>query len=119
MSRSAHLLKQLCLSVYTQAMKPNNFNNNAKTLTGFGPASCADRYLKSVDAKVVRQAHHFRNNIQHLSCLQDQVNHVYKNMFCPPFVLAPASQRSKKNGDSDTERSTVSHHLISLRILEK
>ena len=51
-SRSSHLLRQLCMSVYTQAMKPNNFNNNAKTLTGFGPASCADRYLKSVDAKV-------------------------------------------------------------------
>ena len=51
-SRSSHLLKQMCLSVYTQSMKPNNFNNNAKSLTGFGPASCAEKYLKSVDAKV-------------------------------------------------------------------
>ena len=51
-SRSAHLLKQLCMSVYTQAMRPNSFNSQAKSLTGFGPASAADRYLKSVNAKV-------------------------------------------------------------------
>ena len=51
-TRSTHLLRQLCLSVYTQAMRPNSFNNLAKTLTGFGPASSAERYLKSIDAKV-------------------------------------------------------------------
>ena len=51
-TRSTHLLRQLCLSVYTQAMRPNSFNNLAKTLTGFGPASAAERYLKSIDAKV-------------------------------------------------------------------
>jgi len=87
-TRSTHLLRQLCLSVYTQAMRPNSFNNLAKTLTGFGPASAAERYLKSVDAK-------------------DSVMAVYKHLYCPPFVLAPPSQRSKKTGDSDTERSTV------------
>ena len=44
-----------------------------------------------------------------LSCMlmQDQVPHVYKHLYCPPFILAPPSQRSKKTGDSDTERSTV------------
>ena len=51
-SRSAHILKQLCMSVYTQAMRPNNFNTQAKSLTGFGPASAADKYFKSVDPKV-------------------------------------------------------------------
>jgi len=87
-SRSTHLLKQLCLSVYTQSMKPNNFNTTAKSLTGFGPASSSDKHLKSIDAK-------------------DQVTNNYKHMYCPPFILAPASQRSKKNGDADTEKSTV------------
>ena len=40
------------MSVYTQAMRPNNFNTQAKSLTGFGPASAADKYFKSVDPKV-------------------------------------------------------------------
>ena len=40
------------MSVYTQAMRPNTFNTAAKSLTGVGPASAGDRYLKSVDAKV-------------------------------------------------------------------
>ena len=36
---------------------------------------------------------------------------VYKHLYCPPFILAPPSQRSKKTGDSDTERSTVGELL--------
>ena len=51
-SRSVHVCKQLCMSVYSQAMRPNNFNITTKTLTGFGPAAQQERYLKSVDAKV-------------------------------------------------------------------
>ena len=43
-----------------------------------------------------------------ISLCQDQVSGVYKHLYCPPFVLAPPSQRSKKNGDADPERSTVS-----------
>merc|ERR1740129_1080817 len=61
-SRSAHILKQLCMSVYTQAMRPNNFNTQAKSLTGFGPASAADKYFKSVDPK-------------------DQASSVYKHLY--------------------------------------
>ena len=114
-TRSTHLLRQLCLSVYTQAMRPNNFNNLAKTLTGFGPASAAERYLKSIDAKVsVEILCEGRGGILSLLSLQDQVVQVYKHLYCPPFILAPPSQRSKKTGDSDTERSTVSDLLVCL-----
>ena len=81
-TRSTHLLRQLCLSVYTQAMRPNSFNNLAKTLTGFGPASAAERYLKSIDAKV---------SIEIIICegmralgLRDETNHTcyYRIRWC-------------------------------------
>ena len=52
MSRSKHLLKSLCMSIYTQSQRPLTFNTNTKTLTGFGPASAAERYLKGIDSKV-------------------------------------------------------------------
>ena len=52
MSRSHHLLRSLCMSLYTQSQRPLNFNTSTKTLTGFGPASSAERYLKGLDNKV-------------------------------------------------------------------
>ena len=52
MSRANHLLRGLCMSVYTQSQRPLTFNTNTKTLTGFGPASAAERYLKGIEAKV-------------------------------------------------------------------
>ena len=106
-SRSGHLLKQLCMSVYTQAMRPNNFNTQAKSLTGFGPASAADKYFKSVDPKVSSMCGRHLWECELFSC-QDQASGVYKHLYCPPFVLAPPSQRSKKNGDAEPEKSTVS-----------
>ena len=56
MSRSHHLLRSLCMSLYTQSQRPLNFNTSTKTLTGFGPASSAERYLKGLDNKVSRGA---------------------------------------------------------------
>ena len=50
--RANNLLKSLALSVYTQSHRSLNVNNNTKTLTGFGPASAAERYIKALDAKV-------------------------------------------------------------------
>jgi len=90
MSRANHLLRGLCMSVYTQSQRPLTFNTNTKTLTGFGPASAAERYLKGIEAK-------------------DQF---MRHMYCPPYILAPPSQKNKKTGDADgfgssTERSTV------------
>jgi len=90
MSRANHLLRGLCMSVYTQSQRPLTFNTSTKTLTGFGPASAAERYLKGIETK-------------------DQF---MRHMYCPPYILAPPSQKNKKTGDADgfgssTERSTV------------
>ena len=98
------------MSVYTQAMRPNNFNTQAKSLTGFGPASAADKYFKSVDPKVSSMCGRHLLECELFSC-QDQASGVYKHLYCPPFVLAPPSQRSKKNGDAEPEKSTVSEKL--------
>ena len=50
----------------------------------------------------------FREATKQCALHQDNVTGVYKHLYCPPYVLAPPSQRSKKNGDADTERSSVS-----------
>ena len=40
------------MSVYTQSQRPLAFNTSTKTLTGFGPASSAERYLKVINVTV-------------------------------------------------------------------
>ena len=55
----------------------------------------------------------FREATKQYPLHQDNVTGVYKHLYCPPYVLAPPSQRSKKNGDADTERSSVSSTLYS------
>ena len=85
-SRGTSLLRDLCMSVYTQSQRPLAFNTSTKTLTGFGPASAAERYLKGIEQK------------------PDLVKHLYT----PPFILAMPSQKSKKTSDAEeAQRSTV------------
>ena len=68
------LPRDLCMSVYTQSQRPLAFNTSTKTLTGFGPASGAERYLKGVEQKP----------------------ELVKHLYTPPFVLAAPSQKNKK-----------------------
>lgn len=88
--RASNILRNLALSVYTQSHRSLNINNNTKTLTGFGPASAAERYVKAMDTK-------------------DQfLSHLY----LAPYILAPPPVKSKKTGDSESfgaskESSTV------------
>jgi len=88
--RASNTLRNLSLSVYTQSHRSLNINNNTKTLTGFGPASAAERYVKAMDTK--------DQNLSHL--------------YVAPYILAPPPVKSKKTGDSESfgaskESSTV------------
>merc|ERR1719357_1509875 len=86
MSRANHLLRGLCMSIYTQSQRPLTFNTSTKTLTGFGPASSAERYLKGIEQKP----------------------ELVKHLYTPPFVLALPSQKNKKTSDAEeAQRSTV------------
>jgi hypothetical protein len=49
-SGSATLLKTPL--VLPQSQRPMSFNNSTKTLTGFGPGSTNERFLKGLDKKV-------------------------------------------------------------------
>jgi len=85
-SRATQLLRDLCMSVYTQSLRPLAFNTSTKTLTGFGPASSAERYLKGIGTN-------------------KELGHT---LYTPPFVLAPPSQKNKKTSDAEeAQRSTV------------
>jgi mediator of RNA polymerase II transcription subunit 13 len=85
-SRATSLLRDLCMSVYTQSQRPLAFNTSTKTLTGFGPASSAERYLKGIEQKP----------------------ELVKHLYTPPFVLALPSQKNKKTSDAEeAQRSTV------------
>merc|ERR550534_2338335 len=85
-SRATALVRDLCMSVYTQSQRPLAFNTSTKTLTGFGPASSAERYLKGIEQKP----------------------ELVKHLYTPPFVLALPSQKNKKTSDAEeAQRSTV------------
>ena len=64
-----HVLQRHPL-VYTQAMRPNNFNTQAKSLTGFGPASAADKYFKYVDPKVSSLSGKISLECEQFSCVR-------------------------------------------------
>jgi len=114
MSRANHLLRGLCMSIYTQSQRPLTFNTSTKTLTGFGPASSAERYLKGKYAMASKEL----DPTGILACgsgsskAADIKDQFMRHMYCPPYILAPPSQKNKKTGDADgfgssTERSTV------------
>ena len=89
-ARMPNVMKGLAFSVFSQARKPLQYVRECKTLTGFGPASSAEKYLKIQEnkAKFVRHLHN------------------------PAFVLAPSNLKKKAGSDSEAfgssnERSSV------------
>ena len=116
MSRSAHLLKQLCMSVYTQAMRPNNFNTQAKSLLGFGPASDADKYFKSVDPKVSSlSGKHL------LECELFSLVRIKTRACTSTFTVRPAyrtEQRSKMYDNAEPEKAQSVKNVRSENIIK-
>ena len=89
-SRMPSVMRGLAFSVFSQARRPLQYQRDCKTLTGFGPASSSEKYLKIQDekAKFVRPLH------------------------SPAYILAPASLKKKAASDSEafgstSERSSV------------
>ena len=89
-SRMSSVMRGLAFSVFSQARKPLQYQRECKTLTGFGPASKSEKYLKENEdkAKFIRHLH------------------------SPTFVLAPPTIKKKLGSDSDAfgssqERSSV------------
>ena len=89
-SRMPSVMRGLAFSVFAQARRPLQYQRECKTLTGFGPASSAEKYLKINEdkAKFVRPLH------------------------SPAFVLAPPNLKKKVGSDSEAfgssnERSSV------------
>ena len=83
-SRMSSVMRGLAFSVFSQARRPLQYQRDCKTLTGFGPASSTEKYLKIEDqkAKFVRQLH------------------------SPAFILAPPSLKKKAASDSEAFGST-------------
>ena len=89
-NRMPSMMRGLAFSVFSQARKPVQYQRECKTLTGFGPASKSEKYLKENEAtaKFIRHLH------------------------SPTFVLAPPTIKKKLGSDSDAfgssqERSSV------------
>lgn len=73
-SPASRVMKGLSFSVYSQLRRTLQYHQReCKTLTGFGPASSADKYLKST--------------------LKTKLS---LDLYCPPFILAAASSAPKK-----------------------
>ncbi len=72
-------LRGMAFSVYSQAQRPMVYGKDCKTLTGFGPASNAERFFKDHEerTKLVRYLHQ------------------------PPFVLAPPPGKKKLSDSSE------------------
>ncbi len=77
--RRPDTMRGLAFSVYTQAAKPLQYQGGCKTLTGFGPASSSERYMRMNEAKA------------------KLVRHLYQ----PAYVLAPPPAK-KASVESDT-----------------
>ena len=105
------------MSVYTQSQRLLTINTSTKTLTGFGPASSAERYLKvitiTVTLIIIIAASGIINTITTLLILMflqgiEQKPELVKHLYTPPFVLALPSQKNKKTSDAEeAQRSTV------------
>jgi mediator of RNA polymerase II transcription subunit 13 len=88
-ARMPSMVKGLAFSVYSQTQRALQYTKDCKTLTGFGPASAVERYLKVNDSKAK----------------------LVSQLYQPAFVLAPPPIK-KKSTDSDSfgssnERSSV------------
>ena len=90
-SRMPSMMRGMALSIYSQVQRPLMYSKDCKTLTGFGPASAVERFLKTneMKAKFVRQ------------------------LYQPAYVLAPPPYKRKSSdaesgfGSSSNERSSV------------
>lgn len=82
-------MRGLAFSVFSQARRPLQYVRECKTLTGFGPASSVEKYLKANEdkTKFLRMLH------------------------SPAFILAPSNLKSPSSGSeafgSSNERSSV------------
>lgn len=88
--RMQSMMRGLAFSVYSQTQRTMRYEKDCKTLTGFGPASGSERYLKMNEAKAKYT----------------------RTIYQPPFVLAlpPTKKRSAATGSADGaggERSSV------------
>ncbi len=72
-------LRGLAFSVYSQAQRPFLYGRDCKTLTGFGPASNAERFFRDNDSKTS----------------------IPRYLHQPPFVLAPPPVKKKLSDSSD------------------
>ncbi len=86
------VMRGMAFSVFGQARRPLQYQRECKTLTGFGPASSADKYLKEDKnaSKPLNGGH----------------------CHSPAFVLAPSNLKKKAGSDSEAfgssnERSSV------------
>lgn len=88
-ARNPSVMRGLAFSAFSQARKPLHYQRECKTLTGFGPASSSEKYLKIHEdkAKFVRQMH------------------------TPAFVLSNVALKKKANDSeafgNSSERSSV------------
>ena len=92
-SQMPNVLRGLAFSVYSQVQRNLHFTKECKTLTGFGPGSGSEKYLKTVGidkAKMVRQLN------------------------CPAYVLALPSIKKRTSADNsaDSEKGCTSSVLF-------
>ena len=92
-SQMPSVLRGLAFSVYSQVHRTLHFTRDCKTLTGFGPGSNAEKYLKTdgiEKAKMVRQLN------------------------CPAYVLALPSIKKRTSADNsaDSEKGCTSSVLF-------
>ena len=90
-ARMPSIMKGLAFSVFAQARKPLQYVKECKTLTGFGPASSVEKYLKLNESKKAKFVRHLHS---------------------PPYVLAPSNLKKKTGSDSEAfgssnEKSSV------------
>lgn len=99
-------MRSVALSVYSQCRRVMQHTSNVKALTGFGPAATGDLFLKNKDvsylsrvgidnanADVVVMCLVSERDIYRLTCQQEKNRAPYR-LYSPPFVLAPAKEKS-------------------------
>ena len=89
--RMLSMVRGLAFSVYSQVQRPLAYGKDCKSLTGFGPASNADRFLRKAAVSNDKAGR----------------SKTMRYLYQPSFVLAPspsaaaAARKSKVNSDSD------------------
>ena len=86
-AKMPNVMRGLAFSVYTQAQRTLQYQTDCKTLTGFGPGSSCERFLKNSSEKSTHT----------------------RKLYCPPYVLALPSIKKKTLSDSDSFGSSNNH----------